>query len=136
MMESRPTQKWLMISFFVSVSLVFVYFIFTLIMGATDSTYETRLEAVRTGPGSYRQDFRINLILDQAVTVDRLQLTYRGVFSGRIKLDVILLDLDPQYVYTRNIPVKNAKQGFNISGNHFRATSINGKRLRLVIGDE
>ena len=40
------------------------------------------------------------------------------------------------YVYTRNIPVENAKQGFNISGSHFRATSINGKRLRLVIGDE
>ena len=41
MMESQRTQKWLMISFFVSVSLVFVYFIFTLIHGGPPTALTT-----------------------------------------------------------------------------------------------
>jgi hypothetical protein len=133
MMENRRAQKWLMISFFTSISLFFVYFIVFLVMGATDRTYHTRLEPARTGPGSYRQETRINLITGQPVTVEKVELTFRGVSSGEIKMDVILLDLDPQYIYRRSIPIARAKQGFAVSDYRFKATSINNKRLRLVL---
>jgi hypothetical protein len=59
-------------------------------------------------------------------------MTYRGISSGQLKLDVVLLDLDPQYVYSRSMSVKKAKQGFSVSDYHFIATSVNGNRLRLV----
>lgn len=130
-MEGRRNQKWLMISFFTSVSLLFIYFIFGLVMGTTDTTYNKRLEKARSGPGSYHLDTRVNLIRGQAVTVGKLQLTYHGVASGHILLDVVLLDLDPEYVYGRKIATSKAKSGFTISEYRFKATSVNQKRLRL-----
>jgi len=130
-MDSRRTQKWLMISFFTSVSLFFAYFIFALATGTTDDTYQKRLTGARTGPGSYHADTRVSLMRDQPATVGRLQLTYRGIASGHLLLDVVLLDLDPEYVYSRRILKRVAKDGFAVSEMHFKATSINSKRLRL-----
>ena len=105
-------------------------------MGATDKTYDNRLEIARTGPGSYRQDARVNLVLGQPVTVGKLEMTYLGVSAGQLNLDIILLDLDPEYVYSRSIPAQKAKQGFTVSDYRFRAISMNKKRLRLVMGYE
>ena len=135
-MENRRSQKWLILSFFTSVSLLFVYFIFSLATGTTDKKYQRRLESARTGPGSYYQDVRVNLFREEPVTVNRLKLTYRGLSSGSLLLDVILLDLDPEYVYSRTIPVSDAKKGFRISDHRFKATSVSGKRLRLDLQNQ
>jgi hypothetical protein len=135
-MESRRSQKLLMISFFTAVSLLFIYFIFSLATGTTDKKYHRRLESARTGPGSYHQDMRVNLIREEPVTVNRLELTYRGLSSGKLLLDVVLLDLDPEYVYSRTIAVTDAKKGFRISEHRFKATSVNAKRLRLDLQNQ
>ena len=70
---------------------------------------------------------------DQTATVGRLQMTYRGTASGHLLLDVVLLDLDPEYVYSRKILKRTAKEGFAVSGVRFKATSINSKRVRLEL---
>ena len=132
-MESRRSQRWLIISFFTAISFLFIYFIFSLAMGTTDTTYNRRLETARNGPGSYHQETRVNLLQGEPVTINRLEMTFRGLSSGKLNLDIVILDLDPEYVYSRVIPVDSAKKGFSISDYRFKATSVSRKRLRLVL---
>jgi hypothetical protein len=134
-MENKRTQRWLLISFFTALGLIFVYFIFTIVMGKTDDVYNQRLAAARNGPGSYFKDHRVNLMLDQPVILKKIKMTYRGISSGVLKLDIILLDLDPEYVYSRLIPIDKAKMGFTVSDYRLRATSVSTQRLRMVLGD-
>lgn len=133
-MESTHSQRWLIASFFTAISLLFVYFIVSVAMKNTDQAYSERLASARVGPGSYLQDDKIHLVKDQPVTVRGIEMTYRGRSSGVLLIDLVLLDLDRDYVYSRKIPIKEAKQGFRVSDHFFTVTSINSGRLKMVTG--
>jgi len=131
-MESASRQKWLLISFFSAISLFFIYFIVFVAFNKTDASYSARLESARVGTGSYQQSERIQLIIDQPLDVGTIQMTYRGRSSGDVLIDLVLLDLDPQYIYSRRVPIKAARNGFHISNRRFTVTAINDRRLRLA----
>ena len=132
-MENSRTQRWLIASFFSAIAMLFIYFIISIALDNTDEAYHTRLESARVGPGSYHQGDNVHLIKDQPVDVERIRMIYRGRVSGALRIDLVLLDLDADYVYSRSIPLKEARKGFRISDRRFVATSINGRRLRLVM---
>lgn len=133
-MNSSHRQKWLLILFFSAIGLLFIYFISSIVLDRTDKTYSARLERARVGPGSYRQGEKINLIKDQPATVGKIRMTYRGRASGTLLMDLVLLELDPNYIYSRRIPLKEGRRGFLLSNRLFSVTSINSRRLRLVMG--
>lgn len=133
-MNSARGQKWLIGSFFSAIGLLFLYFIVSIVLDRTDKTYTARLEHAREGPGSYQQGAKINLIKDQPATVGKIQMTYRGRDSGALLMDLVLLELDPNYIYSRRIPFKKGRHGFLVSNRQFSVISINDRRLKLVIG--
>lgn len=133
-MDSSHGQKWLLILFFSAIGLLFIYFFSTIVLDKTDRTYTKRLERARQGPGSYRQGEKINLIKDRPATVGKIRMTYRGLASGALLMDLVLLELDPDYSYSRRIPLKEGRRGFLLSNHLFSVTSINSRRLRLVMG--
>lgn len=133
-MDSARSQKWLIVSFFSAISLLFVYFIVSIVFDRTDKTYTARYERAREGPGSYHQGARINLIKDQPATVGKIRMTYRGRASGTLLMDLVLLELDPNYSYLRRIPLKDGRRGFIVSNRQFSVTSVSNRRLKLVMG--
>lgn len=133
-MESTHSQRWLIASFFTAIGLLFVYFIVSVAMENTDQAYSERLASARAGPGSYLVDGKIHLVKDQPVTVQGIEMTYRGRSSGVLLIDLVLLDLDRDYVYSRKIPINEAKRGFRISDHFFTVTSINAGKLKMVTG--
>lgn len=133
-MENTQSQRWLIASFFTAISLLFVYFIVSVAMNNTDQTYSERLASARAGPGSYLQDEKIHLVKDQPLTVRGIEMTYRGRSSGVLLIDLVLLDLDRDYVYSRKIPIKEARRGFRISGRPFKVTAIDAGKLKLETG--
>lgn len=133
-MDSANGQKWLIVSFFSAISMLFIYFIVSIALDRTDKTYSARLERARVGPGSYHQGEKINLVKDQPLAVEKIRMTYRGRSSGALLIDLVLLELDPEYIYSRQIPLSEARNGFRISNHRFMVTSINDKRIKLVMG--
>ncbi len=138
MSENVRSQKWLAISFFVACNLIFFALIYAIITGSADRNYANWMAATRSNPGTYSNDAgtskddQIVLVKNQLVNVEKMQMTYRGLSSGLLNLDLVFLELDPQYEYHRQIPIKKAKQGFQVSDRRFKVISINRQRLKLV----
>ena len=139
MSENVRRQKWLAISFFLVCVLIFAALIYTIIFGSTDRAYSNWMASARSKPeGSTNekgiwQDGLLVMLKDQQVDLENVQLTYRGLSSGDVLLDLVLLDLDPQYVYHRQIPVEAARQGFQVSNRRFKVISANRQRLKLLL---
>lgn len=139
MSENVRSQKWLVISFFLVCSLIFFALIYTIIYGTADRDYANWMAATRSNPGASSNDAgvfkddQIVLVKDRLVNLEKMKMTYRGVSSGVLQLDLVLLELDPQYEYHRQIPIEKAKQGFQVSDLRFKAVSINRQRLKLVL---
>jgi hypothetical protein len=139
MSENVRRQKWLAISFFLVCVLIFAALIYTIIFGSTDRAYSNLMASARSKPeGSTNnkgisQDGLLVMLKDQQVDLENVLLTYRGLSSGAVFLDLVLLDLDPQYVYHRQIPVEAARQGFQVSNRRFKVISANRQRLKLLL---
>jgi len=138
MSENVRSQKWLAISFFLVCNLIFFALIYTIISGSADRDYSNWMASTRSNPATYSKDTGtskddpIVMVKNQRVNLEKVQMTYRGVSSGVLQLDLVLLELDPQYEYHRQIPIKKAKQGFQVSDLRFKAVSINSQRLKMV----
>jgi hypothetical protein len=64
--------------------------------------------------------------------IGRSIVTYRGKASGtKIKLDVVVLDLDPDVTYSRSIDIVRGKRGFHAGEERFEI--IAAYKLRLHV---
>ena len=64
--------------------------------------------------------------------IGRSLLTYRGKTDGdRIKLDVVVLDLDPDATYKNTIDISRAKQSFRAGDERLELISAGRIRLRV-----
>jgi hypothetical protein len=139
MSENVHNQKWLAISFFVVCNLIFFALIYTIVHNPTDSAYTNSMDSARSNPESKTKDSGLSkdglliLLKDQQADMEKVRLTFRGFSSGALLLDLVLLDLDPQYVYHRQIPVEAARQGFQVSDQRFKVISVNRQRLKLLL---
>ena len=138
MSENVRNQKWLAISFFVVVNFIFIALIYSIISGTADRDYANWMGNTRSNLGTRAKDADISkdgqivMVKDQLISTEKLQMTYRGLSSGMLTLDLVLLELDPQYKYRRQIPVEEARQGFQVSDQRFKVISVNRQRLKLI----
>lgn len=76
----------------------------------------------------------ISLKKDTRTQIGEYVVTYRGkAEQGMFRLEVIVPDLDPDYVYVRFIDIETARMsGFYIGDRIFKPASVKGSRLLLV----
>lgn len=72
------------------------------------------------------------LLIDKEQTVGNLKITYRGLESKTLLLDLVILELDKDYAYHRRIPIKDAKSGFRLSDQAFYTQYIGPTKIDLA----
>jgi hypothetical protein len=93
--------------------------------------YLRRAAEARPPTKSEVLDGRVILMRDEALTISRNRLVFRGLEDGTILLDLYLLDLDSQYAYPRQITRELADEGFRLGDSRYRLLSVNQKTLTL-----
>ncbi len=75
---------------------------------------------------------RIMLVLDQDLKIGRSKIIYRGLKENdQFRMDVIVLDLDPDIFYRYTIPINDAKEGFRLVGQNFKLISAHKSTIQL-----
>jgi hypothetical protein len=80
------------------------------------------------------QPVKMKYILHKDVhkQIGRSIMTYRGKADGaKVKLDVIVLDLDPQVTYSRTLDISRAKKSFHVGDERFELISAGSLRMRV-----
>ena len=73
------------------------------------------------------------IALNQEKTVGGSTIIYRGLESGtRIRLDVIIHELDPAVTYRRLLSRSEAQEGFRVGSQSFQLLSIRRHYIRLI----
>lgn len=133
-MDKSNVHKWSTFFFLVPSSLALAYFVFYLAtftpsyadVRASSSTAPVRL-ATPSSPD------KIILVKGQTKTIGgKIELTYQGIDTGFVVIDITLLDLDRNYAYRRKIPKKVAQRGFQLAQRQYQLLSANGSRLKMV----
>ncbi len=82
--------------------------------------------------GHHPQKTKYILHKDVQKQIGRSLLTYRGKADGsKIKLDVVILDLDPDATYKNTIDIDRAKQSFRAGDERLELISAGSLRLRV-----
>jgi len=79
-----------------------------------------------------QQPARTKFILHKDIQkrIGRSLLTYRGKANGsKIRLDIVVLDLDPETTYKSTIDIARAKQSFRAGDERLELISAGGLRL-------
>lgn len=80
-------------------------------------------------------DNRIVLRKDKSITVNKSRLVFKGLKDEMIRLDVSLLEFDPESVYHRNISMADAENGIRVGDSKFQLLKVSRKTLQLKIVD-
>jgi hypothetical protein len=99
-----------------------------------DSLYRRYAKQERTNQQRSWVDDRTGVVAlyrDQAVEQDGRRWIYKGVEDGRIRIDVIVLGLDPKAVYTYRISPDPGPGGFQLSGRRFRPLTVRDSLVRI-----
>lgn len=132
MRERTKSEKVMVVLFFAGVGLLLGYLVYTLATFNMDfdkwrASYKSRwakqIEAEAKDPFLLRKNIR--------KTVGRVDITYRGIESGAIVIDFIVLDLDPEYSYAGRIPIIVAKRGFLMGEEQYRLVSAGMHSMRI-----
>ena len=68
---------------------------------------------------------KITLPLNHELVIGRSKLVYRGLTgNSQFKIDLAILDLDPQAYYGYRLSIDEAKKGFQLGGNNFELISV------------
>ncbi len=79
---------------------------------------------------------QVTLIRDERVVVGRTCLVFKDAVDNQVKLDLHLLDLDPEQAYHLSIPAKNANKAFWVDNTRYSLVSVNNRSLKLKILDQ
>ena len=75
---------------------------------------------------------KIMVLLDRDVKIGKSKIVYRGLDgNAKFKMDVVVLELDPNSFYRYRIPIKAAKKGFRLVGQNFRLISARKSAIQL-----
>ena len=75
---------------------------------------------------------KIILVLDRATKFGKSKIVYRGLDgNAKFKMDVVVLELDPNAYYRYRIPIKAAKKGFRLAGQNLRLISARKSAIQL-----
>ena len=123
------------ILFFSVSGLVFGISFYLITTGATASpepTPATVASAANALPYPDEPQVKIVLQRDIRMRLDGLDVTYRGVEDHKLRLEVVVLDLDPQYAYQHAIDLEKANSGFRLAGIRLKLLSARDSRARLL----
>ena len=135
-MQAIQNQRGLVILFFLIFGMMLAAFIYAAIVGPR-GYQQSKVQPIYapTGSGQVKtpasDQKNFILILNRVQSVGKIQLTYRGVDDSRIKIDVIIPELDPKTAYSHSIPIAQAKQGIRLGGARFKLTDIGRSKIRL-----
>ena len=74
----------------------------------------------------------VTLKRDTRQRLGKLDIIYRGVENRKLRLDVFVLDLDPQYAYQHAIALRRASDGFRVGSHHLELLSARGSRAKIA----
>jgi hypothetical protein len=134
-MESNNRQKWLSILFFSVSGLVFGISFYLITAGAVASPEPTPAavaSAANVLPYTDEPQVKIVLQRDTRLRLGNLDITYRGVEDHKLRLEVVVRDLDPQYAYQHAITLDMASRGFQLAGVRLKLLSARNSRAKLL----
>jgi len=77
---------------------------------------------------------KILLAIDEPQILGNIKVTYRGVAGhGKIRLDVILGELDPHRHYPYHLNIQSAKKSFTLAGRHYRLVDVGKTRMEMKL---
>ena len=127
-------NRWWVRLFFAGTFLLFGGFVAYIITHPQPPGYALRSGAQSSSSysaGSFSPGDTITIPKEKTVPVGEILITYLGVEDGRIRLEVVVQSLDPDYAYGFEIAPKEAKAGFRSGGRSFQLLSVRGSRIRL-----
>ena len=75
---------------------------------------------------------RITLVLDRDIKIGKSIIVYRGLDeNAKFRMDIAMLELDPNAFYRYRIPIKAAKKGFRLVGQNFKLISARKSAIQL-----
>ena len=71
-------------------------------------------------------------MLDRDIKIGKSKIVYRGLDgNAKFKMDVVVLELDPNAFYRYRIPIKAAKKEFRLAGQNFRLISARKSAIQI-----
>lgn len=88
---------------------------------------------IEQAPSTHIEGSEITLPRGQEILFDKAKFIYRGLDGAWLKIDVALLDLDPDYYYKHRINISEARRGIILGGRGFILVTANNSVLRLKL---
>jgi len=134
-MENARKQKWLSILFFSIAGTIFGGALYLITAGASapsDQTPRNVASAVTALPYPDEPRVLVTLKKDTRQRLGKLDVIYRGVKDRKIRIDVFIRDLDPQYAYRHAIAIDQASEGFRLGGVKMELLSARSSRAKII----
>lgn len=134
-MEIGPKRKWLSVLFFSLSGIIFGTSLYLITAGSAPSSEKmavTVASAVNAEPYPDQPRVTVTLKRDTRQRLGKLDIIYRGVKNRKLRLDVFVLDLDPQYAYHHAIALDQASDGFRVGGVNLELLSAWDSRAKIV----
>ncbi|NNL78751.1 MAG: hypothetical protein HKO68_20655 [Desulfobacterales bacterium] len=75
---------------------------------------------------------KIMLLIDQDTKIGKSKMVYRGLDgNANFRIDVAILELDPQAYYRYRLLINDAQKGFRLVGQNFRLISARKSAIQL-----
>ena len=134
-MGTEHKHKWLTILFFSVSGVVFGASLYLITVSAApvdrpaSAAAAPRVQTVVDPDAS-----RVNVVLqrDAPLRLDQVDIIYRGVENRKLRLDVIVLELDPQYAYRHAIDLDEARRGFRLAEIDLQLLAARNARAELI----
>lgn len=133
-MDKSKLHKWSTFFFLVPSSLVLAYFVFYLASFSPSYADKRADDSVAMdGLIAPAPPDKIMLVKGQTQTIGgKVELTYQGLDTGYVVIDITLLDLDRDYAYRRKISKEIAHRGFQLAQREYQLISANRTRLKIM----
>lgn len=130
----KNEHKWLTILFFTISGLVFGASLYLITVSATpvDRPLEGAPPQFRAATDPDAPRVKVVLRRDAALRLDQVDIIYRGIENRKLRLDVIVLELDPQYAYRHAIALDEASRGFRLAGIDLQLLAARDARAKLI----
>ena len=144
MKETQP-HKWSQAIYYVLASIVVLVLILLVAerffplslessskMGYLSSRIMTSLQDTPARALSNPAREKILLALNHEKTIGKAKIIYRGLEGdSKFKIDVVILELDPQAFYGHRFSIDHARQGFRLVGQNFKLISARESAIQI-----
>ncbi len=145
MKETKP-HKWSQAVYYVLASivvLVLILFVAEMFFPSTSpelipkmdrlsARIMTRLQDTPAGALSNPAREKILLALNHEKTIGKSKIIYRGLEGdSKFKIDVVILELDPQAYYGYRFSIDDARRGFRLAGQNFKLISARESAIQI-----